>query len=111
MYFTLRKILAKEFYSVKSAYRLCVEDLVDITHLHRPGFYTSIWKLKVPPKIKNLIWRICEVFCPLEFDGKIKGFNARPIVLAVSIMMKILNMFSFIAHLFFRSGIKLGYSK
>jgi hypothetical protein len=25
-------------YSVKSAYRLCVEDLVDTTHLRRPGF-------------------------------------------------------------------------
>ena len=46
-------------YSVKSVYRLYVEDLVDTTHLHRPGFWTGIWKLKVPPKVKNLIWGIC----------------------------------------------------
>lgn len=28
-------------YSVKSVYRLCVEDLVDTSHLRRPGFWTG----------------------------------------------------------------------
>jgi hypothetical protein len=30
-----------EIYSVKSAYKLCVEELVDITHLRRPGFWSG----------------------------------------------------------------------
>ena len=45
-------------YSVRSTYRLCVEDLVDTTHLRRPGFWSGIWRLKVPPKVKNLIFRM-----------------------------------------------------
>ncbi|CAJ2652404.1 unnamed protein product [Trifolium pratense] len=46
-------------YTVKSAYRLCVEELLDTSHLSRPGFWSGIWRLKVPPKVKNLLWRIC----------------------------------------------------
>jgi len=46
-------------YSVKSGYRLCVEDLIDTSHLRRQGFWDGIWRLKVPQKIKNLIWRMC----------------------------------------------------
>jgi hypothetical protein len=38
-------------YSVKSAYRLCVEELIGSSHLRRPGHWSCIWKLKVPPKI------------------------------------------------------------
>jgi len=46
-------------YSMKSAYHLCVEDLIDMSHLQRPRYWYSIWNLKGPPKIKNLIWYIC----------------------------------------------------
>ena len=46
-------------YSVRSAYRLCVEDLVDTSHLRRPGFWSGIWRLKVPPKVKIFVWRLC----------------------------------------------------
>lgn len=46
-------------YSVRSAYRLCVEELIDTTHLRRAGYWSGVWRLKVPPKVKNLIWRIC----------------------------------------------------
>ena len=49
-------------YFVRSAYRLCVDELVDSSHFRRPGFWTSIWKLKVPPKVKNIVWRMCVVF-------------------------------------------------
>jgi hypothetical protein len=46
-------------YTVRSAYRLCVEELVDVSHLHRPGSWNNIWRLKVPLKVKNLLWRMC----------------------------------------------------
>lgn len=51
-------------YSVKSAYRLCMEEIADNSFLHRPGYWTGIWKLKAPPKVKNLIWRICRGCLP-----------------------------------------------
>lgn len=51
-------------YYVLSAYRLCIDELVDSSHLRRPGFWTGIWKLKVPPKVKNLVWRMCRGFLP-----------------------------------------------
>ncbi|XP_024630887.1 uncharacterized protein [Medicago truncatula] len=51
-------------YSVKSAYRLCVEELIDTAHLRRDEYWSGIWRLKVPQKIKNLIWRMCRGFFP-----------------------------------------------
>ena len=30
-------------YSVRSAYRLCVEELIDTSHLRRPGYWSGIW--------------------------------------------------------------------
>jgi hypothetical protein len=52
------------FYSVKSAYKLCVEVLTDSSHLRREGYWQGIWRLKVPPKIRNLVWRICRNIIP-----------------------------------------------
>jgi hypothetical protein len=46
-------------YSVKSAYRLCMEELVDVSDLRHPGYWAGRWKLNVPPKIKNFIWHMC----------------------------------------------------
>lgn len=51
-------------YSIRSAYRLCVSELVDSSYLWRPGYWTGIWNLKVLPKVKNLIWRICRGCLP-----------------------------------------------
>jgi hypothetical protein len=51
-------------YSVRSAYRICMEEIGDNSYLHRPGFWNEIWKLKAPPKVKNLIWRICRGCLP-----------------------------------------------
>jgi len=42
-------------YTVRSAYRLCVEELIDVSHLRRPSNWQNIWRLKVPPKVKNLL--------------------------------------------------------
>jgi hypothetical protein len=60
-------------YSVRSAYRLCVEVLTDSTHLRRDGYWQGIWRLKVPPKIKNLVWRICRNVVPTRRRLQDKG--------------------------------------
>jgi len=56
-----------------SAYRLCVLELVDSSYLWRPGYWTGIWNLKVPPKVKNLIWRISKGCLPTRVRPLDKG--------------------------------------
>jgi len=46
-------------YSIESAYRLCVEELINTFHICWTGYWSGIWHLKVPSKIMNLIWRMC----------------------------------------------------
>lgn len=60
-------------YSMCSAYRLCVEELIDSSHLRRPGCQFGIWKLKVPTKVKNLVWRMCRVCLPTRVRLHDKG--------------------------------------
>jgi ribonuclease HI len=65
-------------YSVKSAYRLCVEELIDTSHLKRPGYWSGIWRLQVPPKVKNLMWRICRGCFPTRARLRGKGILCPP---------------------------------
>jgi hypothetical protein len=58
------KVEKNGYYSVKSAYRLCVDVLTDSSHLRRGGYWQGIWRLKVPPKVRNLVWRICRDVVP-----------------------------------------------
>jgi len=67
-------------YSVKSAYRLCVEELIDVSHLRRPGFWSVIWRLKVTPKVKNLIWRMCRGCLPTRVRLQDKECNVPQVV-------------------------------
>jgi len=60
-------------YFVHSAYRLHVDDLVNTFHLRRPGFWSGIWRLKVPPKVKNLVWRMCKDCLPTRARHQDKG--------------------------------------
>jgi hypothetical protein len=46
-------------YSVKSAYRYCVEGAIDVSHLQVPGGWNLIWKTRAPPKVKNFVSRLC----------------------------------------------------
>jgi len=60
-------------YFVKSAYRLCMEELVEASHLRRSGYWSGIWRLEVPPKVKNLIWRMCRGCLPTRVRLQDKG--------------------------------------
>jgi hypothetical protein len=41
--------------------------------LRRDGFWQGIWRLKVPPKIKNLMWRMCRNVIPTRRRLQDKG--------------------------------------
>jgi len=60
-------------YSVRSAYRLCVTELIDSSYLWHPGYWSGIWNLKVPPKVKNLLWRMCRGCLPTHVRLLDKG--------------------------------------
>lgn len=51
-------------YSVRSAYRIYTDAFTTAAHLYRPGTWSAIWKLKAPPKVKNLVWRVCRGCLP-----------------------------------------------
>lgn len=62
-------------YSVRSAYRICVEEVISNDHLRKPGYWSGIWRLKVPPKVKNLVWRICRDCFPTRVKLRSRGVN------------------------------------
>lgn len=80
-------------YSVRSAYRLCVSELIDLSHLRRPGYWSEIWRLKVPPKVKNLVWRMCRSCLPTWVTLHDKGFNVQLTMLIVIPAKKTLPIF------------------
>ncbi|KAK2398440.1 putative mitochondrial protein [Trifolium repens] len=61
------------YYSVKSAYRHCVTVLTDSSHLRRDGHWQGIWRLKIPPKVKDLMWRMCRNVVPTRKRLQDKG--------------------------------------
>jgi hypothetical protein len=62
-------------YSVRSAYRICVTEIADNSHLHVPGKWSLIWKLKVPPKIRNFVWRVCRGCFPTRARLSSRGIH------------------------------------
>ena len=54
-------------YSVRSAYRLCTDELFDTSYLRRPRYWSGIWRLKVPSKVRNLFWSVCRGVLPTRF--------------------------------------------
>ena len=48
-------------YTVKSAYNLLLflYPLSSLNPIHPSPMWKQLWSLKIPPKIKNLIWRMC----------------------------------------------------
>ena len=50
-----------EIYSIKSGYKLILEDGEDVAGVSTAevieGVWSRIWKLKVPNHVRNLLWR------------------------------------------------------
>ena len=55
---------------------VCIwKNVANNSHLHRIGNWDNIWRLKVSPKVKNLIWRICRGCLPTRARLLDKGVN------------------------------------
>jgi len=64
-------------YSVRSAYRYCMQELLDTSVFKTPGNWDMIWKLKVPPKLKNFMWRLTRNVLPTRMRLWDKKVNCR----------------------------------
>uniref|UniRef100_A0A803NL91 Reverse transcriptase zinc-binding domain-containing protein n=1 Tax=Cannabis sativa TaxID=3483 RepID=A0A803NL91_CANSA len=53
-------------YSVKSVYKSLQEDNGERHTNESSGFWRKIWNLKVPPKVKNLLWRVAAGCLPTK---------------------------------------------
>ncbi|XVF64157.1 hypothetical protein PTKIN_Ptkin09bG0145200 [Pterospermum kingtungense] len=62
-----------ERYTVKSSYRLTMELLAPDDLLRVHGDWSSLWSLKVPPKVRNFCWRACRNCLPTRINLQAQG--------------------------------------
>jgi hypothetical protein len=55
--------------------RICIEDIANNAHLQKHGYLSGIWRLKVPPRVKNLVWRVCRDCFPTSVRLIRRGVN------------------------------------
>jgi len=60
-------------YTVRSDYKFCLTELVENAGLEVEGDWMSIWKLAVPPKVRNFIWRVARNCLPTRVRLSEKG--------------------------------------
>lgn len=46
-------------YAVRSAYKTIMKEAIVNGNVKVPGDWKQIWNAKIPPRVKNLLWRIC----------------------------------------------------
>jgi len=67
------KFNSKGSYTVKLAYKYAMETLVDKEEYRIPGEWTSMWKMKIPQKIKVFLWRALQGVLPTRMRLQDKG--------------------------------------
>ena len=60
-------------YSVRSAYRDIINNDPDLNQHRVTGCWNSIWNLKLPPKVKNFMWRACRNCLPTSVKLHSRG--------------------------------------
>ncbi|CAN1313939.1 Putative ribonuclease H protein At1g65750 [Linum perenne] len=51
-------------YTVRSSYHVLMERVANMEHLHTPGPWKELWQLKVPPKMRVMLWRLARDVLP-----------------------------------------------
>nr|GMC87342.1 uncharacterized protein LOC109192286 [Ipomoea batatas] len=64
----------KGSYSVKSCYRLLRGETESTNNLH----WTRIWKLSIPPKVKNFVWQACSNLLPTTDNLRSRRVDCPP---------------------------------
>lgn len=53
---------------VRSAYKLIMNTILDTGNLRVEGEWRSLWKLKIPPNVKQFQWRMCRDVLPARLN-------------------------------------------
>lgn len=77
-------------YTIKSAYHNIMEEILDTSHLKVAGNWVQIWKLNVPPKIRNFIWRLQRNCVPTRLRFRRIVSHVLLNVFSVTLKLKIL---------------------
>jgi len=77
-------------YTVKSTYHKIMEEILDTSHLKVAGNWVQIWKLNVPPKIRNFIWRLQRNCVPTRLRFRRIVSHVLLNVFSVTLKLKIL---------------------
>uniref|UniRef100_A0A803NWY3 RNase H type-1 domain-containing protein n=1 Tax=Cannabis sativa TaxID=3483 RepID=A0A803NWY3_CANSA len=65
-------------YTVKSGYRVAATNELEAeasTDKHTRNWWNKIWKLEVPPKVRNFIWRVCNGWIPVKTVLRYRGMK------------------------------------
>ena len=62
-------------FSVKSTYRYMQLRKDGGSQTSRESFWSKLWKLRVPPKVKNLLWRAATGCLPTKAELRLKHVN------------------------------------
>ncbi|KAJ9558242.1 hypothetical protein OSB04_012856 [Centaurea solstitialis] len=63
-------------YTVRSAYRLVMDNMMNKSHLRDHGDWKSIWRLRVPPKLKTFVWQAVKGVLPTKDALHFRGVPA-----------------------------------
>jgi len=64
-------------YTVKSAYKMCVNISDQLSNYHVPGDWKLIWSLRVLPKIKHFSWRLLRNISPTRSNLQSRGVHCQ----------------------------------
>jgi hypothetical protein len=60
-------------YTVRSAYNYYVNSVESQDNAGIAGNWQQIWRAKIPPRVKNLLWRICRNVLPTRVRLNSRG--------------------------------------
>ncbi|XP_058733805.1 uncharacterized protein LOC131605473 [Vicia villosa] len=81
-------------FSVRSAYRYCINEAIDTSHLRINERWNLLWNIKTPPELRIFCGGYVEIVCLLDGDFWIKGSLIQLSVLVVVIMRKTPTIYS-----------------
>ncbi|CAN1182987.1 Putative ribonuclease H protein At1g65750 [Linum perenne] len=62
-------------YSVRSGYHVLMERIVDLSYLRVNGDWSKLWKVDLPPRMSNFVWRLAREILPTRTALQRRGMT------------------------------------